>query len=134
MKVATLLLITALALGGEARADDGTWCVAGFAKGPSYGKTASATTTAQDACAALASKKKFWHFHGFVVKGSACYSCWDEESNTCETAAPSKLGFRFVGASDCRDAVPAPVGEMKHVDPKAPPASPKAPAKPAPAK
>jgi hypothetical protein len=131
MKIGPLLVIAFLALGGEARADDGSWCVSGFARGPGYGKPASAESTVQDGCAAFLGKKKAWHFHGFVAKSDKCYACWDEESSTCETAAPSKEGYRFLGSNDCGAVTPAAIGDTRQVDPKAPPPKPAAPTKPA---
>ena len=128
MKLSALLLITIVGLAGEARADDGSFCVAGFAKGPNYGN-GGAGSTAQDGCAANPGKKKFWHFHGFVAKEGTCSACWDEESSTCEMKAPANLGFRYVGANDCGALAIAAPGDMQHVDPKAP-AKPAAPAKP----
>lgn len=131
MKLSALLLIAIVGLGGSARADDGTWCVTGFAKGPGYGKAGSPDSRAQDGCAALTPKKKFWHFHGYVAQADRCYACWDEESSTCETAAVSKEGYRYLGASDCGALTIAPAGDMRHVDPKAPPPKAPPPAKPA---
>lgn len=124
MKLSALLLIASIGLTSTAHADDGTWCVSGFVKGPDYGKSPGPTSTAQDGCATLSSKKKVWHFHGFVVKGSSCYACWDEESNTCETDAPPRMGYRFIGGTDCGTVPPAPPSETRHIDPKEPPPPP----------
>ncbi|MBL9015597.1 MAG: hypothetical protein JNL83_15545 [Myxococcales bacterium] len=136
MKASVLLVGALLGFAAEARADDGTWCAAGFAPGPDYGKKASATSTTQDACAGNPGNKRAWHFHGFVEKAGQCYACWDEESNTCETTS-LRVGFRFLGSKDCGAVTIAKVGAKHHFDSQSPPPpppprpAPKAPPKPA---
>ncbi len=70
-----IALLAALAPGPSFAGND-TYCVA--APGPFL----TAGECGSDAVVAMHDR---WHFHMFVTDGAACYQCFDERDNTCET-------------------------------------------------
>ena len=100
--VAALLVIAALAFARTEAHAGKTWCVSAFEPGPGY-DGGSGPTTERDPCADSCFKGSSWHFHGFVQKGGACFSCWDESDNTCQDAADDE-GYAWIGGSSCAGA------------------------------
>ena len=54
-----------------------TWCVSAFEPGPGYNNPGGGPPTERDHCADSCFRGSSWHFHGFVRKDGACFSCWD---------------------------------------------------------
>lgn len=97
--LAALVVLVGVAVwAAPARAGD-TWCVAGFEPGQDYGAETGAKTE-QDSCSDSCFRGSGWHQHGFLKKDGKCYSCWDENDNTCETLAKDE-GYELVSLASC---------------------------------
>ncbi|MBL0217173.1 MAG: serine/threonine protein kinase [Myxococcales bacterium] len=80
------------------------FCVGGFDPAPSI-------------CELKRSAHRAWHRHGYLVgRTGQCYECWDEEDSDCETAAPTRTGFTYLGG-ECRDKPPALRNDFQYVHP-----------------
>lgn len=100
--LALTLALTALIVStGDAHAGK-TWCVSAFEPGPGY-NGGSGATTERDPCSDRCFGGSSWHFHAFLNKGGACFSCWDESDNTCQDLAKDE-GYAFISFSSCEGA------------------------------
>jgi serine/threonine-protein kinase len=76
------------------------YCMSGFAAG------------VPSPCEQKRPLHKRWHLHGYLEGDGACFECWDEEDDDCQTAAPKRTGFRYLGSS-CNGVPPATEGNVR---------------------
>ncbi len=119
------LVLAAVVLAWAAPAHAGkTYCISGFEPGADYGAETGAKTQ-QDACSDSCFRGSGWHQHGFLRKNGQCYSCWDENDNTCKDLAEAD-GYTLISLQSCEGApIVSPQDEPGSCYPDTPPPPPK---------
>ena len=88
-----------------ARAGD-TWCIGGFSFDPLVGDGGGHSKHACYKRGRASGITGDWHWHdqAYVSKDNqTCYTCWDEEDNTCSSIADARDGWKPISAQQCAD-------------------------------